>query len=42
MAKFTTTMELKYTDKSPGQPELIPIFNEIKKILARFVKEIIM
>lgn len=38
MAKATKTRELKYTDKSPGQPELIPIFKEIRKMLASFVK----
>lgn len=29
---------IKYADKSPGQPELIPIFNEIKKLLMPYDK----
>ena len=28
----------KYADKSPGQPELIPIFDEIKKLLVPYEK----
>ena len=31
-------IKIKYSDKSPGQPELVPIFNEIKKILAPYEK----
>ena len=29
---------IKYSDKSPGQPQLIPIFEEIKKMLAPYKK----
>lgn len=29
---------IKYTDKSAGQPELIPIFENIKKLLLPYVK----
>jgi len=29
---------IKYADKSPGQPELIPIFDEIKKLLVPYEK----
>ncbi|WP_244288601.1 DUF1801 domain-containing protein [Leptospira dzoumogneensis] len=29
---------IKYEDKSPGQPELVPIFNEIKKLLKPYIK----
>jgi hypothetical protein len=29
---------IKYSDKSPGQPQLVPIFEEIKKMLARYKK----
>src|SRR6478735_10344195 len=29
---------VKYSDKSPGQPQLIPIFEEIKKMLAPYKK----
>lgn len=29
---------IKYTDKSAGQPELIPIFNELKKLIAPYAK----
>jgi hypothetical protein len=38
MAKSAKTRELKYTDKSPGQPELKPVFNDIRNILTSFVK----
>jgi len=31
-------IRIKYSDKSPGQPELVPIFNEIKKLLAPYEK----
>ena len=31
-------IKIKYSDKSPGQPELVPIFNEIKKMLAPYEK----
>ena len=31
-------IKIKYSDKSPGQPELVPIFNEIKKLLAPYEK----
>jgi hypothetical protein len=27
---------IKYTDKSGGQPELIPIFNELKKLMSPY------
>ena len=30
--------KIKYSDKSPGQPELVPIFNEIKKLLDPYEK----
>lgn len=29
---------IKYTDKSAGQPELVPIFNELKKLLSPYAK----
>jgi hypothetical protein len=29
---------IKYSDKSSGQPQLVPIFKEIKKMLARYEK----
>ncbi|WP_244280616.1 DUF1801 domain-containing protein [Leptospira saintgironsiae] len=29
---------IKYEDKSPGQPELVPIFNEIKKLMKPYIK----
>jgi hypothetical protein len=29
---------IKYTDKSPGQPELVPIFEAIKKLMAPYEK----
>jgi len=29
---------IKYEDKSPGQPDLIPIFNELKKLMAPYEK----
>lgn len=29
---------IKYTDKSAGQPELVPIFNELKKLMQPYVK----
>jgi hypothetical protein len=31
-------LKIKYSDKSPGQPELVPIFNEIKKMLTPYEK----
>ena len=31
-------MKIKYSDKSPGQPQLVPIFEEIKKMLAPYDK----
>ena len=31
-------MEIKYEDKSPGQPQLVPIFEAIKKLLAPYEK----
>ena len=31
-------IKIKYADKSPGQPQLIPIFEEIKKMLAPYEK----
>ena len=31
-------IKIKYSDKSPGQPQLIPIFEEIKKMLAPYEK----
>src|SRR6478736_1805075 len=31
-------IKIKYSDKSPGQPQLIPIFEEIKKMLAPYKK----
>ncbi|HVX52253.1 MAG TPA: hypothetical protein VHB48_18985 [Chitinophagaceae bacterium] len=40
MAKQTVKKEreIKYTDKSPGQPGLIPVFNRLRQILLTFVK----
>lgn len=32
------TRTIKYTDKSPGQPQLTPIYNELKVILLSYVK----
>jgi hypothetical protein len=29
---------MKYQDKSPGQPQLIPIFEQIKKLISAYVK----
>ena len=31
-------IKIKYSDKSPGQPQLIPIFEEITKMLAPYEK----
>src|SRR5215831_8276042 len=31
-------IRIKYSDKSPGQPQLVPIFEEIKKMLAVYEK----
>lgn len=31
-------VKIAYSDKSPGQPQLVPIFNEIKKMLAPYEK----
>jgi hypothetical protein len=31
-------IKIKYSDKSPGQPQLIPIFEEIKKMLTPYEK----
>lgn len=31
--------EIKYEDKSPGQPELVPIFEAIKKLMAPYEKK---
>ncbi|MFI5187955.1 MAG: hypothetical protein ACHQF0_14590 [Chitinophagales bacterium] len=31
-------IKLKYSDKSPGQPQLVPIFDEIKKLLTPYGK----
>ena len=31
-------IKIKYSDKSPGQPQLIPIFEEIKKMLMPYEK----
>ena len=31
-------VKIKYQDKSPGQPQLIPIFEEIKKLLKPYEK----
>jgi len=31
-------LKLAYSDKSPGQPQLVPIFNEIKKLLTPYKK----
>jgi hypothetical protein len=32
------TKPIKYTDKSPGQPELVPIFNKLVEILSPYEK----
>ena len=29
---------IKYTDKSPGQPGLVPIFDQIKKLISAYAK----
>ena len=31
-------IKIKYSDKSPGQPELVPIFEKIKQLLAQYDK----
>ena len=31
-------IKINYSDKSPGQPQLVPIFKEIKKMLALYKK----
>lgn len=33
-----TDRPIKYTDKSPGQPELVPIFEQIKKLISVYEK----
>jgi len=33
-----TEIKIKYSDKSPGQPELVPIFEEIRKLLIPYEK----
>lgn len=38
MAKATQKKSIKYEDKSEGQPTLLPIFKELKKMLAKYVK----
>jgi hypothetical protein len=38
MAKSSRSAPLKYSDKSAGQPELVVIFNAIKKILSFYAK----
>ena|SRR6478752_2390761 len=38
MAKATKTKPAKYADKSPGQPELVPLFNSIKKLIIPYAK----
>lgn len=37
-AKKTEAKPIKYSDKSAGQPKLIPIFNELVKIMTPFAK----
>jgi hypothetical protein len=36
--KSQSEYNIKYSDKSAGQPELIPIFNEIVKLMEPFAK----
>jgi hypothetical protein len=38
MAKAGRTSTIKYADKSSGQPELVEVFNEAKKVLSPFAK----
>jgi hypothetical protein len=38
MAKATQKKSIKYEDKSEGQPLLVPVFEEIKKMLSKYVK----
>ena len=37
-ARRTEAKEIKYSDKSAGQPELIPIFNKLVKLMEPFAK----
>jgi len=37
-SKSNDGIKIKYSDKSPGQPQLVPIFDEIKKMLAPYEK----
>ena len=36
MAKLTKSKPAKYTDKSAGQPEIIPVFHTIKKFISSY------
>ncbi len=38
MTKETGRAPVKYADKSDGQPELVSLFNQIKKIIAVYAK----
>jgi hypothetical protein len=38
MAEASKRAPAKYADKSSGQPELIPLFNDLKKILSAYAK----
>jgi hypothetical protein len=38
LSQQKTEIGIKYTDKSPGQPELTPIFEAIKKLLLPYEK----
>jgi len=37
-ASKKSELGIKYSDKSPGQPQLIPIFDELKKLLTPYHK----
>lgn len=37
-ATSTKDVQIKYSDKSAGQPEMIAIFNELHKVIKPFVK----
>ena len=38
MAKVTKTKPAKYADKSAGHPELVSLYNAIKKLISRYAK----
>ena len=38
MAKAVKLSSIKYEDKSPGQPELVQVFDDLKKLLSGYVQ----